>query len=310
MALRIVLAAGLVVLAAACGGPQPARVDLSVRVAPDPPAPSASWPPYPAFHRTSCWTRRIGGAPLRAAPSSVMPATGLAPATIVERLLARFGDRRYVRHVAIGSPPPVALRHLRGYFAGARPPANARWAYVSDPGPAMVAQWETSLVVGGLRDDFCAAGGAPLVGWTVGRGGIGVSDSSQALEQRFPNPSARTFRRRVQLVGRRYGFTVRQLLLLHPRQLAPLLVVRTQRNRTAFVHDISKIMRLLDPISTGRGPTAVTFEGFFLEAADAHGSFVRVENVYRGQNEGGEWSWSRCVYPYVHSEPAGAKPCP
>jgi hypothetical protein len=310
MALRIVLAAGLVALAAACGGRQPARVDLSVTVPADQPPSAASWPPYPAFDRRSCWTRRIEGAPLRAAPSSVPPATGLAPTTIAELVLARFGDRRYIRHVAIGPPPPVALEHLRGYFAGVRPPANARWAYVSETGPAMAAQWEGALVLGALRDDFCAAGGAPLVGWTVGRGGIGVSDSSQALEQRFPNPSAATFRSRVQLVGRRYGFTVDQLLLLHPRQLAPLLVVRTERDRTAFVHDVPAIMRLLDPIASGKGPTAITFEGFFLEAADAHGPFVRVENVYRGQVEGGEWSWSRCVYPYAHSEPAGAKPCP
>jgi hypothetical protein len=275
----------------------------------------------------SCWTRPFGGgAPLRSAPSAPVAAraSGLAPQTIVKRLLARLGDRRYVKRVVL-SPPPITLEHLRGYFAGARPPKDALWAYVAAPaatqllpvhasraqtGRQMVAQWEASLVVGGLRDDFCAAGGAPLVGWTVGRGGIGLSDRTQALEERFPNPSPAAFRRRVELVGRRYGFTVVELRLLRARQLAPLLVVRTQRDRTTFVNDIARIMKLLDPTSRGPGPTAITFEGFFLEADDARGPFVRVENVYRGETEGGQWSWNRCVYPYAHSELVGAKPCP
>jgi hypothetical protein len=230
-----------------------------------------------------------------------------------------------VLHVTLGPPPPITLQHLRGYFAGAHPPPNARWAYISAPaatqtlpthanaqqsGQQMLAQWEAALAVGALRDEFCAAGGAPLVGWTVGRGGIGLSDNTQALEQHFANPSPAAFRARVRLVGRRYGFTVEELRLLRPRQLAPLLVVRTRRDRTAFVHDIPKIMTLLDPTSNGTGTSAITFEGFFLEAVDARGPFVRVENVRRGETEGGQWSWSRCVSPYAHSELVGAKPCP
>jgi hypothetical protein len=97
---------------------------------------------------------------------------------------------------------------------------------------------------------------------------------------------------------------------LRPRQLAPLLVVRTDRDRKAFVHDIPAIMRLLDPISSASTRSAVTFEGFFFEAVDHGGAFVSLNNLERGQTEGGEWSWNRCVYPYPHSEPAGAKPCP
>src|SRR5262249_27670329 len=153
--------------------------------------------------------------------------------------------------VELASPPPIALHHLRGYFAGARPPHNARWAYVAAPDQSMVAQWEASLVVGALRDDLCAARREPLVGWTIGRGGIGLSDDAQALEQRFPNPSPAAFRRRVALIGRRYGFSVETLRLLRPRQLAPLLVVRTSRPRKAFVKDVASIMKLLDPTSTG-----------------------------------------------------------
>jgi hypothetical protein len=133
-----------------------------------------------------------------------------------------------------------------------------------------------------------------------------VSDRSQSFEQRFPNPSPAAFRARVALIGRRYGFQVASLRLLHPFQTAPLLVVETTRDRKAFVHDVPAIMDLLDP----RNGTAATFEGFLFEAQDAKGAFVRVENVYRGEVMGGEWSWNRCVYPYPHSEPFGAKPCP
>jgi hypothetical protein len=291
-----------------------------------PPSPG-SWSADPSFSARSCWTRPFGNGVMRAAPSATLPLStkAIAPAEIVRRLLARLGDRRFIRRVEIGPPPPITLQHLRAYYAGARAPSDALWAYISAPaasatlrqkptaeqvGAQMIAQWEAGMVAGALRDDFCAAGGRPLVGSTTGLGGIRVSDRSFAFNQRFPNPSPPAFRRRVDLVGRRYGFRVVSLRLLRPRQLAPLLVVETSRDRKAFVADVPAIMSLLDP-STGAGrEIAITFEGFLLEARDAKGPFVRVENVQRGEVEGGQWSWNRCVYPYPHSEPIGAKPCP
>jgi hypothetical protein len=308
--------AAVSLLAAGCGSTtHVVSPDTSVRVPAELPPSPDTWPRYPAFPASSCWTRPFGGGPpLQVAPSEPVRPSSRPPSAqeLVRRLVARFGDRRSVQRVELGSPPPITLQHLRGYFAGVRPPANAVWAYVAAPAAAkqLLAQWEAGLVVGALRDDFCAAGGAPLVGWTIGRGGIGLSDRTQALEQRFPNPSPAAFRARVALVGRRYGFTIQDLRLLRPRQLAPLLVVRTARDRKSFVHDVPAIMRLLDPIANAGTRNAFTFEGFFFEAVDARGSFTRVENLNRGQSEGGEWSWSRCDYPYPHSEPAGAKPCP
>ncbi|HZP71916.1 MAG TPA: hypothetical protein VFA97_00920 [Gaiellaceae bacterium] len=291
--------------------------DPSLRITADPPPAPSTWPPYPDYAAVgSCWTRPFGtGSPLQAAPSVPVAqhASHTVPTEIVRRLLARFGDRRFVRSIELGPPPRLTLEHLRGYFAGARPPKNALWAYLGAPAhpsaaEEMVAQWEEDLAVGALRDDFCAAGGAPLVGWTVGRGGRGVSDRGQALDQRFPNPTPAAFRKRLQLVGRRYGFTIAALRLLRPRQLAPLVVVHTDRSRKAFVHDVPAIVNLLDPRSTTGRKTAVTFEGLFFEAKDAHGPFVRVDDVYRGETEGGEWSWSPCVYPYAHSEPTAFNP--
>jgi hypothetical protein len=302
----------LVVLAAGCGGSH-MHADSSVRVAAARPPSPSTWPDYPTFSAHSCWARNVSGGVMRAAPS--LPEHSVAhpasPARLAQLLLQRFGDRRYVRRVLFAGPPPITLSHVKGYYGGVRPPFDAQWAYISVRlGRQMVASWEANLVAGGLRDDLCAAGGAPLVGWTTGRDGMRVADQNYALEQRFPNPTAQAFRRRVQLVGKRYGFRVASLRLLRPRQLAPLVVVQTDRNRKAFVADVPAILALLDPTTSGPGATALSFEGFFFEARDAKGPFVRTENVYRGEVEGGEWSWSRCVYPFQHSEPLGGKPCP
>jgi len=289
-----------------------------------PPSPT-TWPDYPSFP-TSCWTRPFGEGLMRSAPSfAVTPEAGRAPAELVRDLLARLSDRRYIERIEIGPPPPVALRHVQGYFAGERPPANALWAYIAAPVATaalsdkptpqqlrdqMLAQWEAELVAGALRDDFCDAGGAPLVGWTIGRGGIGISDRTQALGQRFPNLNSAVFRARVAAVGRRYGFTLVELRLLRPRQLAPLLVVETNRDRKEFVADVPAIVELLNPATHAAHHTAVTFEGLSFEARDSVGPFVRTVTARRGVVMGGQWSWNRCVYPYAHSQPGGAPPCP
>jgi hypothetical protein len=299
-----------------------------VKVATDPPPSPATWPPYPHFSPRSCWSRpptSIGVT--RAAPSYAPRRTAhpTPPAEIVRRVLARFGDRSFIQRVELGPPPPVTLMHLKGWYNDERPPRDALWASISAPAAVrtlpehptpkqlrdfMVADWEVQLLEGALRDEFCAAAGRPLVGWSVSRVGRGVSDRTFALAQRFPNPRPHAFQARVAAVGRRYGFRVVSLRLLRPLDYAPLLVVSTGRDRKAFVHDVPAIMSLLNPTSSAGRYTAATFEGFFFEARDTKGPFVRVEGVSRGEAMGGEWSWNRCVYPYAHSEPAGARPCP
>jgi hypothetical protein len=72
------------------------------------------------------------------------------------------------------------------------------------------------------------------------------------------------------------------------------------------VADVPSIVNWLDP----RNGQAITFEGFWFEARDANGPFVRVENVYRGEVEGGQWSADPCDYPYMHFGPlARGNPC-
>jgi len=281
--------------------------------------PVKGWPPYPHFPTRSCWARvtdpaqtgTVGGA-----PSYVTHAARRSPQAVVASVLAGLGDRRFVKRVEI-APVPRLVREHQGYFKQ-KPPRDALWAwldvprmslqYKSAPAPAVVqanslADWEAQLVWGALRDAFCANGGAPLVGWSVAGHPSGVSDALNPLGQRFPSPPRGVFMARARAVGRAFGFDVVSVRWLRARQAAPIVVVRTERKRKAFVADVEKIVQLLDPRKSVGNRTATTFEGFYFEALDAKGPFTSVENVYRGEVMGGEWSWSPCVTPYPHSGP-------
>ena len=257
---------------------------------------------------------------------SYLPATHshpIPPATIAGRLLSRLGDRRYVHSITFAPASPAVGHAVHVLYAGGHPPRDAlratilpldtQWAKRRHPTPEQsltsgIASWESGLVAGALRDDMCAAGGAPLVSWTSADGGL-YSESSSALEQRFPNPSPTAFRKRVARVGRRYGFRVASLRLLRPEQIAPLLIVETRRPRKAFVHDLAAIMKILNPTNFDGHRSAQTFEGFLFAAEDAHGPFTETEGLSRGQSEGGEWSWNRCYYPYPTIGPVFGKSC-
>lgn len=324
------LLCAMMVFAAACGSSHryPTAADPSVKITAEKPPSPASWPAYPHFSQPSCWGRPFGAAePIvdRVAPS-YLPAPRahpIPPTTVARRLLARFGDRRYIRSITFAPAPPAVGSRVHVLYAGGHPPADALKATIvapeanansgNHPTPtqsltAAIASWEAGLIGGALRDDLCSAGGAPLVMWSGAAGGF--SEKLFALEQRFPNPSPSAFRRRVRLVGRRYGFRVASLKLLHPRQLAPLLIVETSRSRKAFVRDIPAIMNLLEPTTNTKHESAQTFEGFLFAAEDAHGPFAETQYVSRGEGEGGEWSWNPCVYPYpTLGGPLGRK-CP
>ncbi|HEY4347051.1 MAG TPA: hypothetical protein VGM80_05630 [Gaiellaceae bacterium] len=251
---------------------------------------------------------------IRTVPS-VAPAPGPhANATVVARqLLARFGDDRYVHRIVIGRVPPITRQHL-GYFGRSEPPANAAWAFISAPLAAKfpaahasvrarlaynLASWEVGLVGGALRDSLCAARSRPLVGTTLsGRQGAAVFGSISPLGQRFANPTPAEFRARVDAVGRRYGFEVSSLRLLRPLQIAPVLIVRTDRPRKAFTADVAAIMGQLESGSTGSGD-ATAFEGFYFEAVDQRGPFVAVFNEHRGTSMGGQWAANPCDFPYL-----------
>lgn len=323
----LAIAAAALAAVAGCGAAHapvpPANPGVSI-AADKPPSPT-TWPAYPHFSQHSCWTRPFLGGEVgrveRVAPSYAPAprAHPIASAIVAKRILARLGDDRYVHSITFKPAPPAVGSRVHVLYAGGHPPADALTATVvaSDsrplnghPSPTQslaysIASWESGIVVGALRDDMCAAGGAPLVSWTSADGG-GFSESGSALEQRFPNPPPAAFRRRVALVGRRYGFQIASLRLLRPEQIAPLLLVRTSRDRKAFIHDMPAIMNLLNPTTTTKHESAQTFEAFFFAAEDAHGPFVDTQAISRGESEGGEWVWNHCDYPYPTLGPIGS----
>jgi hypothetical protein len=306
-----VVVGSIALLAAGCLGSKATHVVISADL---PPAPS-TWGAYPKFSQHSCWSRPgIARSVMRSAPSLPPSRTANAtpPIELARRLLARFGDRSLIHGIKIGAPPPERSRH---FLPRRDPPGDALWAYISAPLALQsasahvspeearardLAAWELDLIRGALRDDFCSAGGRPLVGWSVSGQVAGMPMDGYALNQRFPNPSPREFRDRVALVGKRYGFRTTSIRFLRPRELAPIVVVETDRDRKEFVGDVAAIVELLDPRLSSGNQSALTFEGFFFEARDTDGPFVRVENAYRGEIMGGQWSSDPDSYPYPH----------
>ncbi len=282
----------------------------------DPPPAASTWPAYPSLPSHSCFSRS-GDALQRSAPSFLpaAPAHIVSSKRLVQQFLARFGDPRYIRTIVIGALPGDVRLHLKGHFGLPLPARDSRWAYIGAPAAhlrdgtqssgqvvaAQVAKWEADLAAGGLRDEFCAAHGPALVGDTVEGSSLGSGPFDSALVQRFPNPTPRQFRARLKLIAERYGFAVVSLRLLHPGQLAPLLVVKTTRDRNAFVKDIPAIESLLNPRGRGSGNNSpTTFEGFFFEAEDAAGPFVAVQKENRGVIEGGQWAAVGVASPFLH----------
>jgi hypothetical protein len=276
-----------------------------------PPA-RAVGPPVPALSPHACWARHtLGGAVIPARPGpAARPAR--APHAIVESFLRRFGDRTVLASARTTLVPDAAAADS-GLFGKDRPPRDARWLSITTrlasgtglhgPAAGMLKDFEVDLTIGALRDDFCTAGGPPLVGWSVDGDIRMVSDANAPFDERFPNPTALGFRRELAGVARRYGFRVVSLRLLRPEQLAPMLVVETDRDRTEFVHDVAAIQRLLDPIAHRR----LAFEGFMLVVERDGSPFVAVSDIARGQVASSQWSANRCVYPYLHGAPFGQK---
>jgi hypothetical protein len=285
-----------------------------IAIAADLPPSPATWPTYPHFSQRSCWGSRPNpaGPPallMRYAPSYAPPprAHPLSPRFVARRLLARFGDRRYVRSITFS--PARAMVGIRSHIihAGGRPPAGALRATVLMPAAGRrdkpghhspadfltngIAEFESGIVGAALRDDLCDAGGPPLL--PAGRW--------WALDQRFPNPTPAAFRKRVALVGKSFGFAVASLRLLRPRQIAPLLIVKTTRPRKRFVKDIPRIMELLNPHAGSGNPTAITFEAFFFAAEDAHGPFTFSDYLARNEESSGEWAVTDDLLPYGHN---------
>jgi hypothetical protein len=119
--------------------------------------------------------------------------------------------------------------------------------------------------------------------------------------QPFANLSAQQLRLRLAKAAARYHFTVKKVQLLHPRQVAPVIIVQTRRY-LAFAHAVPAIAKALDPHTGGNDTAGWAFEAFFLEAQDERGvPFLDVFNFERGSGPGGgQWARSDQLYPFAH----------
>ena len=119
--------------------------------------------------------------------------------------------------------------------------------------------------------------------------------------QHFANLSPGQFRERLDTAAARYHFTVERVALLHPREIAPLVIVQTRRY-LALARAIPALDRSLNPHRGRNDSTGWAFEGFFLEAQDERGvPFIAVSDALRGPNGGGgQWARSNQLFPFPH----------
>jgi hypothetical protein len=120
-------------------------------------------------------------------------------------------------------------------------------------------------------------------------------------KRRFHNLSASQLRARLAAAAARDRFTVKRVQFLHPRQVAPLVIVQTRRY-LALAHAFGAILyKSLDPLRRGSRPQE-TFEAFFFEAQDERGvPFIIMSYDARGRGAGGGmWARSEELYPGPH----------
>ena len=60
----------------------------------------------------------------------------------------------------------------------------------------------------------------------------------------------------------------------------------------------------VDPFVTVNGTNGPSYQGFFFEARDADGAFLRTWDTHRAQVAGGQWAACRSHFPY----PTGGDP--
>jgi hypothetical protein len=120
--------------------------------------------------------------------------------------------------------------------------------------------------------------------------------------ERFQNPSRAELIERLDDLAREYGFDVVSAQVLHPRQAAPMIVVRTS-HYLALAHATSSILKQLNPReSVGDDRLGWRYEGFYWEARDQRGvPFLITTTLTRGPiAEGGQWARSEPLFPYSH----------
>jgi hypothetical protein len=123
----------------------------------------------------------------------------------------------------------------------------------------------------------------------------------RAPKQRFDNLPPSELRRRLAALAKLHDFTIARVEILQPRQLAPVVIVRTT-HYLELAHATKSILHQIDPkVRTNDDRTGWRYEGFFFEAQDEHGiPFLGAFNFWRGPHAGGgQWARSDPLFPFV-----------
>ena len=247
----------------------------------------------------SCW--RIRGSSDYGPAVAIRPAriavSGESPNEMLAGILARMGEGSAVAGGRVGDPPRSSER------PGRRPalPAGARWLYLTVPsvdrGPGEArSQWEATLVAGALRDEMCASRSRPLVAWTGLRPDGAPPIRNGYVEpypfaQWFQSPPIARLRSRLTALGRRNGFTVVSVTAPHPLQVAPEIVIHTTdaRGLLSAFNRIGAAVGIFRTASHNPDVYPELYEGYSIEAVDAHGPFLFVGVNARGTQGAVTW---------------------
>lgn len=118
----------------------------------------------------------------------------------------------------------------------------------------------------------------------------------------FPSPSRAILLKRLLKAQQRYGFGIVSVRMLRPLQLAPVIVIRSDR-KLETARAIPAIVKLFDPRRTTKtNPSGFAYEAYFLEAQTRKGvPYLATFNFSRPPNVGGgEWAAEERLYPFPH----------
>jgi hypothetical protein len=118
----------------------------------------------------------------------------------------------------------------------------------------------------------------------------------------FPSPSRAVLVKSLGRARRLYGFQLVSVTMLRPVQLAPVIVVRSDR-KLALARAVPTIIHIFNPRHvTRRNPSGYAYEAYFLVAQDRHGvPYLATFNFMRAPRiGGGQWAASEKLYPFPH----------
>jgi len=107
---------------------------------------------------------------------------------------------------------------------------------------------------------------------------------------------------RLRQARKRYGFQIVSVMMLHPLQGAPVIVIRSDEKR-AIACATPAIVNGFDPHhATRKNPSGYAYEGYFFVAQDTHGvPYLATFNHWRVPHVGGgEWAADESLYPFPH----------